>query len=844
MSKLNEQARFERLESLYHRLTEADPEERVRILEQARAQDAGLATEAERLLNYRSTESEEQLLEIVRGDGASSTGEGADHPRQIGPYRISRVLGEGGMGIVFEAEQEEPIRRQVAIKLMRAALAGERAFARFDVERQSLALMTHPGIAQVYDAGHTEDGRPYFVMELVKGTEITTHADEQELDLEERLKLFRQVCAAVSHAHQKGVIHRDLKPSNVLVTTQEGRARPKVIDFGIAKALDSSSRSRPPDGTVTGDDRELGHPAPDTVHGEVIGTPEWMSPEQIRGDPVDTRSDVYALGILLYDLLTGAPPSSVDAGHMEKQTSAGQRLRQHVPDQTPLPPSRSGAQRWRLNPFRWHELDLIARTALAKDPADRYESVDRLNDDVTRFLEQQPLRAHPDGAWYRFRKLSARHVVATVSTLATVLALLIGGASLIIGLQAARAAERERAQEAEVARQVSEFLAGLFQSPDPLQSGGEALSAKDILDRGANQLRSEADLDPEVRGRLLQVIGDTYVGLGLGSDAQPLLEEASQVLRQSRDDNVALATTLRLRAMIALDDADPATARPLLDEAGQLLEDHADDSDFEWVPLFTDMARLVSQEGDYEAAIPWRQLALEHVETFHPQAPTLPRIRSNLATAYLRLAHYDLALPLLEQELDRWRAGKIDDAEVVDVLQVLGTTYGRTGRLQDGLEILEAGVDIERRIYGNESPGLGSMLYAQGLLLEAAGRYDDARTVSLDAVRLMESRGQRIHPTTLFALQTLGRTSFKQGHLERGREELSNALDVASSLKSQPFFSPLRVLQVVAEMELAVGSVELAREAVRFGARARRRLARVRRRRPGTPAHRASYRRG
>ena len=427
------------------------------------------------------------------------------------------------------------------------------------------------------------------------------------------------------------------------------------------------------------------------------------------------------------------------------------------------------------------------------------------------------MRTHPGGAWYRLRKLTARHRLATISIAATVLALLIGTASLVVGLQAARNAERERAREAEVSRQVSDFLAGLFQSPDPLQSGGQDLSARDILDRGANQLRADTDVDPQVRGRLLQVIGDTYVGLGLGDEAVPLLNEASQILRQSPDDRLALATTLRLRAMIALDAADPATARPLLEEARQLMEDTADESDFEWVPLFTDMARLVSQEGDYEAAIPWRELALDRVETFHPQAPTVARIRSNLAASYLRLGQYDLAVPLLEQEIARWRAGEIEDAEVVDVLQVLGTTYGRTGRLDDGLDMLSSGIEIERRIYGNESPGLGSMLYARGLLLESAGRYDDARRVLSEALSLMEARGQENHPTTLFALQTLGRTSFKQGQVTRGREELARALEVATSLRSQPFFSPLRVLQVVAEMELSIGSSELAEEAVRTG---------------------------
>ena len=384
----------------------------------------------------------------------------------IGNYKLLQQIGSGGMGQVWMADQTHPVRRRVAIKMIKAGLDNDQVFARFEAERQALAMMDHQCIAKVFDAGTTPDGRPYFVMELVQGIPITKYCDSSRLSLEERLELFALVCSAVQHAHQKGIIHRDIKPSNILVTLYDGKPVPKVIDFGLAKALEHQTRLT---------DRTLF-----TEFGQVIGTLQYMSPEQAEMNAldVDTRTDIYSLGVLLYELLTGSTPIEADTLAKLAIFKILETIREKEPQRPSDRLSDShdaivgiSAQR-RIEPKKLQhvlrgDLDWIVMKALEKDRRRRYETANGLAEDVRRFLNDQPIAARPPSRAYQFNRFvrKNRGLVASLATIFTVLLLGILGTTLfawragyaekqaILDRDSAKAAQQTAQREREIAEQ-------------------------------------------------------------------------------------------------------------------------------------------------------------------------------------------------------------------------------------------------------------------------------------------------------------------------------------------------------------------------------------------------------
>ena len=551
-------------EEIYADALEVDSSGREEFLARACGGDASLRAEVDALL--RDAEGADTFFDqLTRGaPGAPGGGIPADRAgTQIGPYRLVGLLGRGGFGSVWLAEQERPIRRRVALKLIKRGMDSEEVLARFRAEQQALALMDHPNIARVFEAGTTPDGRPFFAMEMVEGEKITRFCDVHSLSIPERLRLFLQVCAAVNHAHQKGVIHRDLKPSNILVALADGEPVAKVIDFGIVKAIEGSFA-----GGI------------DVTRAEqFVGTPAYMSPEQAGGDRsgIDTRTDVYSLGVILYELLVGAVPfdekTLVSAGREE--------IRRIIREEEPARPSTKlldlpEAERTRVAATRkaaadnlprvvGAELDWIAMKAIEKSKDRRYETTDALGKDVQRYLDNEPVSARPPSAAYLLGKMARRHR-ALLGAVAVIAAILVAATATSVWL-AVRAREAERLADARLAQAraeqaaresaqrdaeaVSDFIVEVFRRPDP-EVDGRTVTVARALDTASEKLRSGLSGQPVRLALIQEALAKTYAGLGLYPESLELRKKVLETRRSAlgTDNPATLAAMHDLVSML------------------------------------------------------------------------------------------------------------------------------------------------------------------------------------------------------------------------------------------------------------------------------------------------------
>jgi len=489
------------------------PPERDAYLDRACAGDPELRREVDSLLAHRDRAASilgtegmaGQIHSLLDGENLPASG-----PEHIGPYRVLGVLGKGGMGVVYRAEQTAPLRREVAIKLVRTGFASEQVVARFEAERETLGLMDHPGIARVLDAGTSADGYPYFVMELVEGSPITEYAEKHRLDLDRRLELFLQVCDAVQHAHQKGIIHRDLKPSNILIREVDGRPLAKIIDFGIAKAVQGSG------------------PGPElvTLEGQVLGTPQYMSPEQASLLPggIDVRSDVYALGVVLYELLVDARP--FDGG--DRPAASFTEMRSALLERDPPPPGlrledrgegaadvaeRRGSSLPSLLRDLRGDLGQVVLKAMERDPARRYPGALEFANDLRRYRDQLPVEAQGPGTVYRMRKFVRRHKLPVTAAAAGLLALLLGAAGTTWqAVRATRLQHRAEVRLQDVQRFAEEVLFGLH---DRIQELPGATPAREYLVKTTLEYLDELARDPADAALLREGLSSGYSQLSI-----------------------------------------------------------------------------------------------------------------------------------------------------------------------------------------------------------------------------------------------------------------------------------------------------------------------------------------
>jgi eukaryotic-like serine/threonine-protein kinase len=537
-----------REEELFHAALEmSDRSKRESYLRESCGEDLELRSGVEELIRAHESAAGQLWTESDRGI-LSSAGEYVSEKvgDRVGRYKLLERIGEGGFGVVYRAEQEDPVRRQVALKILKAGMDTRQVVGRFEAERQALALMEHPNIASVFDGGATEGGRPFFVMELVVGQPITVYCDEHRLNTAERLELFAQVCKAVQHAHQKGVIHRDLKPANILVMEQDGRAMPKVIDFGVAKAIEQRLTDRPLS----------------TLFGQLIGTPAYMSPEQagLGGLDIDTRSDVYSLGAVLYELLTGAPPFEakrlLEGGHeaivrtireVEPPTPSA-RLTDLSPDESRMIGCQRRSAPQRLRRLVRGELDWIVMRALEKDRGRRYETVNGLAMDVQRYLRNEPVAARRPGRVYLLAKTIRRNKLAFGIAALFATMLIIGAA--VSAWQARRLVAAEAKSQ-----QVAQFLEEMLASVGPsVALGRDTVLLREILDKAADRIARGLDKQPAVKVNLQRTVARVYGELGDYPKAEELLRDALSSHRSAlgREHLEIAAVLSRLAGAVAM----------------------------------------------------------------------------------------------------------------------------------------------------------------------------------------------------------------------------------------------------------------------------------------------------
>ncbi len=687
-------------------------------------------------------------------------------PEEIGPYRLVEQIGEGGFGIVFRATQLQPIRRQVAIKLIKPGRDTRRVIARFAAERQALAMMNHPNIAQVFDAGATQAGHPYFAMELVDGQPITKHCSEHALPVNEQISLLIEVCRALEHAHQKGIIHRDVKPSNVLVTMKDGLSQVKVIDFGVAKALHESL-------LTTSAETRVAH---------IVGTPLYMSPEQASGEGIDTRTDVYGLGAMLYELLAGTTPFA-DAGSDSKNRAA---LMQAIMEEPPLRPSerlrKSDGPSTQAKLLE-RELDWIVLKALAKEADRRYQSAAELAADLERYLNGEAVLATPPTAGYRIRKFSSKYRYP-LAMAATIFAVVVSGAAFSTW-QAIRASRAESKAKAAAARRkvVLDFMVGALRSPSPIVKGRDVTIAS-VLENSLNDLLEEDQdsLDPEAKADMLYAIGESFQGLGLLKEARRATSESLR-LRESTSGLSAVDTVQSLLSLsqIHLHSGDIDKCMESAREAHYLLQKMADPPQSSMASALGVLAQAHYYAGSPDEALPFveKAIALNRelvVNGKGDKTNLLNELVGMNLLGQIRFSKGDKeeAGSIFEEAYERLESSfGAEYPTTIMALQNIAHVKMNTGKPKEAISIYEQCMESSRKINGENHM---ETILAIGNLAQAhwfAGERTEAIRRSEQGLELMKRELGEKHMHTMTSMYNLGRFHQMDGDLIAARKYLS-----------------------------------------------------------------------
>jgi serine/threonine protein kinase/tetratricopeptide (TPR) repeat protein len=757
----NAESGLPREAALFQAAAQLTGSDRAAFLDRACGGDTALRRRLEALLAARE-QTEGVLTESATEAKGTMKVELADAPdetvgQKIGRYKILEKVGEGGCGVVYVAEQTEPVRRRVALKVIKLGMDTRQVVARFEAERQALAMMDHPNIAKVLDAGATESGRPYFIMELVRGIRITDYCDQNKLPTNKRLELFINICQAIQHAHQKGIIHRDIKPSNILVTLHDGVPVPKVIDFGIAKA---TTDQRLTDKTVY------------TQLQQFVGTPAYMSPEQaeMSGLDVDTRSDIYSLGVLLYELLTGATPFDAD----ELMSQGIDAMRKTIREREPLKPStkvhtlqgadltttakRHGVDVPKLVSQLRGDLDWIVMKCLEKDRTRRYETANGLAMDIKRHLSNETVVARPPSKLYEFQKTVRRHKVGFAATAAVIVVLAAG--IVMTTWQAVRATQAKQealAAEANEARlrqqaednerkamiesaknkQTAQFLSDIFASVGPsVAMGRDTTLIREMLDKNVARMSKELAGQPLVEANLRGQLGWTYYQLGDYAKAEELLRQALALVRNDANDEHT-AKGLHTLSLILWRESKLTEAESAGREALSIRRKLFGEESKEVAQSLTDLALVLETQGKFAQA-----------EGMYREALTTRR-------------------KLLGNE----------NADVAWSLFLLGMSVEAQGRLAEAEGRFREALAIRRTLYGPKHPEVAHGLTYLGIVLQREGKLTEAESTLHEAIAMQKELLPPNHPDTMASAAALAVVLDKQGKLAEAAMVYRQAAD-------------------------------------------------------------------
>jgi serine/threonine protein kinase len=728
----------------------------------------------------------------------------------LGAYYLLELVGEGGMGEVWRAEQRFPVRRRVAVKLIKAGMDTREVVARFESERQALALMDHPAIAKVFDAGSTPEGRrPYFVMEYVTGSPIITYCDEHKLTTRERLDLFIRVCEGVQHAHQKAIIHRDLKPTNILVTEIDGRPAPKIIDFGVAKAISQRLTAE----TLF------------TRVGTILGTPDYMSPEQASsaGEDVDTRADVYSLGVVLYELLVGALPfdfRKLALDEILRNLRQAQVVRPSTKLRTLLERSTTAENRQTepailVRQLRG-DLDAITLKTLEKDRSRRYGTPSELAADIQRYLHSEPVSARPPSVGYRGWKYVQRHRASVA--VASVLLLLLAAFAISEVIHLRRITrERDRADR------VTEFMTRMFKVSNPSESRGSKITAREILDKASKEIGVGLANDPELQAQMMDVMGTVYYNLGLYPQAEPLFRRALQTRRRIfGPGHLNTALSMNNLANTLDEEGHRGEAEELYKQAldirrRALGSDHPDTlkSTNNLAITLVEQGRFAEAEKLHRKVLAARRLVLgpEHPDTLNSldnlgstlhnegqyaeaeklnrealnimrqtlgsEHPATLRAMHHLANALYDEGRYAEAERLNREMLNtRRRVLGQEHPDTIDSMIALANTLSAEARKPDAEKLEREAADLERKVLGPEHPGTLLAVGNLAAILSEEGQYPEAEKLQREVVEIQRRVLQPNHPDTLYSESKLASILALRGHYDEAEKLLLQTREV------------------------------------------------------------------
>ncbi len=723
------------------------------------------------------------------------------------------------MGSVWLAEQHEPVKRLVALKLIKAAIRDASTLQRFDLERQALAIMNHPAIARVFDAGTTPDGQPYFVMEYVPGVPINLYCEQNALTIRQRLELLMEVCEGVQHAHQKAIIHRDLKPSNILIAEIDGKAVPRIIDFGIAKALSVSPAATEAETLFT-------------QPGGMVGTLGYMSPEQ--ADPgaldVDTRTDVYALGAVLYELLTGSLPWNPKLWRTKSLYELLHQLREQDPER-PSTRLKTGPHSVKLDNtsevrnFTGElagDLDWIVMKAIDKDRERRYHSPLEFASDLDRYLHHEPVIARPPSLLYRAQKFVRRNRLAVG---------LVGAlAALIVGFAISMTIERNRAnREAELSKNVTDFMTNVFNISNPNESRGSSVTARELLDKASAQIEETPGKDSQVQARMMAAMGKTYMGLGLFEQARMLTERASAI--ETRLRGPASPETLQLQGQLGYiyyglgkyADGEKLLRQTLASQQKILGANNPQTLD-----TATMLAGNLTAQGKYaEAEGLIRRALISQQTTIGPGDQHTLRTMSDLV-ANLREQGRDAEAEHVGRELLPLATSRLgaNHPITLSTMNNLAMILQAEGRYKEAEELQRETLSRVTQVYGPESKNALATLSNLGLILEQAGRLKEAETMQRDEMaRTGASMGPE-HPDTLGSMDNLAVTLGREKKFAEAEQLLGKELEIEMRTLGPSFPDTIATMEnlaaVYANEKRAEESIALYEKAVKQAEQAER----------------------